>query len=339
MKKGIGCLLAVFLLSSSAAIAAEADVKTPSSAAPAVATVNGVAITRSELDHAIKTLATQNRLPKNMDAEATKKVENSVREQLIATELLLQVGAKQEMKDLDKQVDERFSTLRKRFNSDEEFQKALAQNQLDEKQLRENLRKETMINAVLEKEVASKVQISDAEVKKFYDDNKDKFQQPESVRASHILVGVDAKATDEEKKKAKEKAEALLKKIKDGADFSELAKKESTCPSSQQGGDLGEFGRGQMVPPFEKAAFALKPGEVSDVVETKFGYHIIKLTEKKEAREVPLDQVKDRIRDYLKNQETQKKIGDYIAALKKDAKIELMDLPAEPEKKTEPAKK
>ncbi len=191
-----------------------------------------------------------------------------------------------------------------------------------EKDLKEFTRKDIVITTLIEKDIVAKINISDADAKKFYDENSEKFKQDESVKASHILIGVDAAASAEDKKKAKEKADGILKKIKAGDDFAALAKSDSTCPSSKQGGDLGLFSKGQMVAPFEKAAFALKPGEVSDVVETQFGYHIIKLTEKKEAGTTKFDDVKTKIVDYLKNQKIQKGIGDYLAELKSKAKIE-----------------
>jgi peptidyl-prolyl cis-trans isomerase C len=334
--------LSMSLVLSAAGLAGAAEKAEPQKA-PAegsvVAKVNGVTITKAELDRAVKSVMSQGRQQQPLDAESMKKAETAVRDQMVATELLYQAGQKNEVKDLEKQLDEKFEQTKKRFPSGEEYEKALKQNEIDEKQLRENIRKDLVITALLEKEVTAKVSVPDADVKKFYETNADKFKKPESVRASHILIGVDAKATDEEKKKAKEKAEALLQKVKKGEDFAALAKTESSCPSSAQGGDLGEFGRGQMVPPFEKAAFEMKPGETSNVVETQFGYHIIKLTEKKDAGAVPFDQVKDKIRDYLKNQESQKKIGDYIAGLKKDAKVELADLSPEPTKETKKAEK
>jgi peptidyl-prolyl cis-trans isomerase C len=144
------------------------------------------------------------------------------------------------------------------------------------------------------------------------------------VRASHILLGVDASASADEKQKAKTKAEDILKKVKAGEDFAKLAKDNSTCPSSAQGGDLGFFGKGQMVPAFEQAAFSLKTGDVSEVVETQFGYHIIKLTEKKEAETVKLDEVKDRISDYLKNQKMQKAVTDFLNGVKGNSKVEIL---------------
>jgi peptidyl-prolyl cis-trans isomerase C len=183
-------------------------------------------------------------------------------------------------------------------------------------------RKDIVINNLVEKEVAGKIVVSEAEAKKFYDENLDKFKQNEAVRASHILCGVDASATPEEKKKAKEKAEALRKRVLAGEDLAAIAKSDSTCPSSAQGGDLGFFEKGQMVPPFEQAAFALKPGGISEVVETQFGYHIIKQTEKREAATAKFEEVKERLIRYLKGQKVQKGVNDRLVELREKVKIE-----------------
>ncbi|WP_298271019.1 peptidylprolyl isomerase [Geobacter sp.] len=290
-----------------------------------VARVNGVDITRADLERAKKVLLSQNRMAMQpMDAEMIKRVEEAALQQLIAKELLYQAGRKLEIKDLDKQVQERVAQSKARFPSPAEYEKTLKEMDMTDKDVETFSREDLVIGNLVEKEIASKVTVTEAEAKKFYDENIDRFKQPETVRASHILVGADAKATPEEKKKAREKAEAILKKLQEGADFAETAKKESSCPSSAQGGDLGVFGKGQMVPAFEKAAFALKPGEMSGVVETQFGYHIIKLTEKHDAKTTGFDEVKDRIMQYLKGQQVQKGIGEYVENLKKKGKIEIV---------------
>ena len=144
------------------------------------------------------------------------------------------------------------------------------------------------IQKLLDKDLASKIVVTPEEVKAFYDGNPDVFKTPEMVRASHILVKVDKAASDEEKAKALEKIKAIQKRIKSGEDFAKVAKEVSDSPSKDDGGDLDFFQKGQMVPPFEKAAFSMKPGETSDIVETEVGYHIIRLTDKKEARTVIL---------------------------------------------------
>lgn len=286
-----------------------------------VATVNGVTITRAELDRTVKAVTAQNRMPAPADAAEKKKLEAAALDQMVAAELLFQAAKKLDIPDLDKKVDERITQGKARFGTKEEFEKALKDNALTEQDLKDLTRRDIIISTYVEKEITAKAVVTTEQAKKFYDENIDKFKKPESAHASHILVGVDPKATDADKQKAKQKADDLLKQVKGGADFAELAKKESTCPSSKNGGDLGDFGRGQMVKPFEDAAFGLKPGEVSGVVETQFGYHIIKLTGKEAGGSAPFEQVKPQIEDYLKRVETQKLVMAKVEELKKTAKI------------------
>jgi peptidyl-prolyl cis-trans isomerase C len=302
------------------AAATKPDAVAKTSPGDTIVKVNGTIITRAEMDRALKVLSAQNQM--GQQNPASKSAEDTVIDQLVSAELLFQAGTKLGVADLDKQVADKAAQGKAKFKTDAEYENALKSAGLTPKALEELLRKDIVINNLIVKEIVPKVTISEAESQKFYDDNKEKFKRPEQIKASHILCKVDPKATAEEKKKAKEKAAALLKEIKGGKDFAEVAKTNSDCPSSKQGGDLGLFGKGQMVPAFESAAFALKPGEVSDVVETQFGYHIIKVAEKKDAGSTKFEEVKDRIQDYLKNQKIQKGVLDYIAQLKEKAKIE-----------------
>jgi peptidyl-prolyl cis-trans isomerase C len=299
------------------------DVAKESKPSDVMAKVNGVTITRGEVDRAVKVMLAQSKIPQPVPADIMKKAEGAALNQLVSSEVLYQAGSKLEIKDLDKQVDEQIAKGKARFPSPAEYDKAVKEAGFTDSELKTLMRKEIVINNLLEKNVADKVKVGDDEVKKFYEDNKDKFKTEESVRASHILIGVDEKASDEDKKKAKEKAEAIRKQLLAGADFATLAKKDSTCPSAKQGCDLGFFTKEQMVPEFANAAFALKPGEISDVVKTKFGYHIIKLQEKKPAGIVPFDEAKGKISEYLKSQKIQKGVNEYLEKLRKDAKIEM----------------
>jgi peptidyl-prolyl cis-trans isomerase C len=300
----------------------KAEATQQKSPADVLARVNGTPITRAEVDRATQILISQNRLPGNMDAATKKQAEDAALDQLINAEIIYQEGLKLGIKDLDKLVADKAAQGKAKFPSPVEYEAALKANNLTDKDILELIRKDIVIGKVFEKEVADKITISDAEMKKFYDENTDKFKRPESYHASHILIGVKPDATPAEKQKAREKAESIRKKILAGEDFATLAKAESTCPSSKQGGDLGTFGKGDMVPPFEEATAKLKPGEISGVVETQFGYHIIKLIEKKDGSTVTYDEAKKDIETYLKQLKTQQAIGDLLTKLKSAAKIE-----------------
>lgn len=162
--------------------------------------------------------------------------------------------------------------------------------------------KDNFISQYVIKTVLESVSVDDEEIRKFYEDNQDSFGETQKVKASHILVG------------DLEKAEKLYNEILDGADFAQIAKENSTCPSSKQGGDLGLFGRGQMVKEFENSAFSLEIGEISKPVKTQFGYHLIKLTDKVKEKKKEFEDVKDELKKTLiakKQQEAYvKKIND-----------------------------
>lgn len=185
----------------------------------------------------------------------------------------------------------------------------------------------------LKKEVGDKISVKEDEVEAYYRTHKDEFTAPEMVRARHILIMANASASDEDKKKAKSKAGDVLKRIKAGENFAGIASELSDDPGSKaKGGDLGFFSKGRMVPEFEKAAFALKPGGVSDIVETQFGYHIIKVEEKKEPVLEPYDKVKDRVRDKILNQTRETQIAGFIEKAMKDAGVEFSLEPLAPKK-------
>ena len=188
----------------------------------------------------------------------------------------------------------------------------------------ESIRMKKFIETGFAKELA----VTEKDIKDHYQKNlKTQYSQPEMVRASHILASVLDETrkpkSDEEKIKAKQKIEEVQKELKNpGADFAELAKKYSDCPSKNRGGDLNFFKREGMVAPFSAAAFSMKTGQISDVVETKFGYHIIKVTDRKETKSFSLDEVKDKIRLELKSRKIQQVTQKYISDLKENAKIE-----------------
>lgn len=173
----------------------------------------------------------------------------------------------------------------------------------------EDATKEIVIKEYLKKEIEQKVTVSDADAKTFYDGNKDKFKEPEKIKISHILVDTEPEAKD------------ILAKLKGGADFATLAKEKSKCPSKDKGGDLGLIGKGQTVPEFEKAAFALQPGQLSDVVKSQFGYHIIKVTEKQPERELSFDEVKDKLKQMLLSQKQKERFDSLVKELKDRNKV------------------
>ncbi|MEE0451130.1 peptidylprolyl isomerase [Peptacetobacter sp.] len=251
------------------------------------------------------------------------KYKTLVLDQMINTELLAQNAEKEGIKVTDKEIQSSYNDLKTYVNSDEQIKKSAEDLGISDDFLKEQAKLSLLIQKSQEK-FYSEEKVSDSEMKKYYDEHIDEYKKDE-VEASHILI----KTTDDqnkplpeaEQKKAKEKAEKVLKEVKAGGDFAELAKKYSQDPgSAANGGALGAFGKGMMVKEFEDAAFGMEPGQVSDLVKTDFGYHIIKVTDRiKET--TSFDEAKEGIKEeILKN-----KYGEKIAELQKKAKIEKFD--------------
>lgn len=177
---------------------------------------------------------------------------------------------------------------------------------------------------LIKEEVSNKIEVTEDDMRLYYKMNTQEFKSPEMVRARHILIKVDKSASDEDRKKAKEKAEEILKRIKNGEDFAKLASEFSDDPATKEKrGDLGFFPKDRMVKSFEKAAFSLNPGEVSDIVETHFGYHIIKVEEKKEAGIQPFESVKELIRDKVFQKIKSGKTKELVDKAMKEAGVEV----------------
>ncbi|MFA7005468.1 MAG: peptidylprolyl isomerase, partial [Verrucomicrobiia bacterium] len=238
---------------------------------------------------------------------------------------LIQAASKTEVPDVDKKVDEQIAKIKASFPDAKMFDEQLKKMGRSAEQVRADVRQMLTVQAFVEAEFASKVKIGDDQVKSFYDEHPDYFSKPAQIRASHILVTVPQGATDEVKKTKRgviEKARARVTTGKE--DFAKVATEVSDCPSKQKGGDLEFFGKGQMVPEFDKAAFGLKADEVSEVVTTQFGYHIIKKTGEQPAEKRPLDAMKDSIEKFLKKQQVDKQLAQFIEGQRKTAKVETL---------------
>jgi len=289
-----------------------------------VAKVNGAGITREEFDRNWKVYIKQRGIPSG-HADKSGGVDEFRKELLdlmVDQELLYQDAQKKGYGADEKQVDEELARSGQGFPSPEEFDKALAQNGLTRESYSDFLKRRLTVDKMLREGIAKNLAVTDAEIDEYYSGNPDQFASPEQARARHILIKVDAGADETQKAAARQKIEEVLSKAKGDADFAELAKEYSEGPSAPRGGDLGLFTRGRMVPPFEEAAFALKPGEISGVVETRFGYHIIKVEERKDAGTISKEEAADKIREFLNQRKVAEAVTDRIKVLKEEAKIE-----------------
>jgi peptidyl-prolyl cis-trans isomerase C len=250
-------------------------------------------------------------------------IKKKVLDNLIQRELLFQESVRLEIKVGDDELSEQMTQLKGRFTSEEDFTNALKRLKMSEGDLREEFSRRLIVKKMIDQVIADKVQISAEETRNFYDNNPNFFKAPERVRASHILVKLDPNASESDKASARKKIEEIQKRIQKGEDFAAVAKAGSDCPSASKGGDLDYFQRGQMVAPFEEAAFSLKPGEVSGVVETQFGYHLIKVVDKKESGVIVYEEIKGDIESHLRQQKVNEQYAVYIEELKSKAKVEM----------------
>jgi peptidyl-prolyl cis-trans isomerase C len=286
-----------------------------------LARVNGEAVTKANFDMLIKNMELGGG---PIPAERRDEVLRTSLDRLITYTLLTQEAQKRDVTPSDTEVEQRLAEMRQQFPDQAAFQKALGERGMTVERLKADTRTDLAISKMMDAQVASVGEATDADAQDFYDKNPEKFKQGEQVRASHILLLVDEQADEAKRTKARTDMEALLKKARAGEDFGNLARAHSQDGSAAQGGDLGFFPRGQMVPAFDEVAFSLKPGEISDVVTTQFGYHIIKVTERKDASTVPLDQVKGQVKQFLTAQKKQQQADQFIAGLREKSTIEVL---------------
>ena len=284
-----------------------------------IARVNGEDVSKTEFDRLVQQMEAQAGRP--VPAEQRDQVYRGIIDQLVTYTLLVQETKARNVVVSDaeaKQIaDARIADLRKQVPNEAAFNKAMADRNMTVAKLRADIRRDIAINKMMQAEIAKLQPPTDAELKEYYDKNPDEFR---GVRASHILIRPDG-FDEASKKKARTAIEDVLKQAKAGTDFGELARKHSSDGSAQAGGDLGFFTKGTMVPAFSDAAFALEPGQLSDVVETQFGFHVIKVTEKKE---VQFAEASEKLRAFLGQKRQQDAEQAFVNALKSKAKIEVL---------------
>lgn len=261
-----------------------------------VGEVNGEKITRADLDKRLEPLKAMYKAQFGMDfskkeaQETLKKLEAGVLEQMIGEKLILQEAAKRKIQVEEAEIDQQIDNLAKaRFSSRKEFDEFIKTQNFSLADLKQELRSQLTAERLAEQVIGStKIEVKDQEVEKYFQTHQDQYNVPELVKARHILV------------KEEKEAEDILRQLKAGEDFAKLAQKYSQDPGSKEkGGDLGYFSRGQMVPAFEKAAFSLQIGEISSIIQTDYGYHIIKVEDHKKQQKFQFQQVREEVKKEL----------------------------------------
>ncbi|MDC0381103.1 peptidylprolyl isomerase [Nitrospinae bacterium] len=298
-----------------------------------VAQVNGVDIQSKYIEFRM------NQILKNVKRPLTIREKTSVVKDLIekeiVRELVNQQGKKNNLEVGSGLIEKEMTALRKPYDSDEEFEKALGARNITIDDLKKSITVDINARKLLNQEIKGKITISDADVKKYYEENKHKFHRPESYRARHILAAIfppdmlrSTPVTELQNKKeeltqkAEEKIDKIIKELKEGANFEELAKRISDDEASREnGGDLDVIYKGIFDPTFDEAVSKLNPGEISGKVETQFGFHVIKLTEKRPPEQAPFKELEEAIQRHLFMEEAKVLVASYVEDLKKEAKI------------------
>ena len=286
--------------------------------------VNGVRLTREdallEIDNRMQALAGQVQ-PERLPAMRSR-MQNYVVEQFIVRALLLQEADRQDITVTDEQVQDELDRLASQLPEGMTMEQVLARSHGGEEKVREELAVKLRIDQVLSDRIGD-LEVSDEEIATFREENKEKLTVDENVRARHILLSVSEEDDEAARAGKKTKAGDLRKQLTEGAKFEELAREHSDCPSARMGGDLGRFRKGQMVKPFEEAAFALEPGQVSEVVETQFGYHIIEVLEHTAEGTLP----DENIAEMLQNQRREEALKALVEELRQKASITFGTVP------------
>ena len=297
-----------------------------------IARVNNQIITRAEYLRSKETLKQE---AQQQDPGSAGKIveerDKDVLRDLIDQQLLLEKG-----KDLgitaDTEVIKRLDEMRKEMHMDsmEDLEKAAASQGISYEDFKQNLKNQIITQQVISREVSSRVNIAKEELQQFYDEHKSQLEQPEQIRLSELLITEKkdkAPPADEEQElaAAKAKAEDLVAQIRKGASFEEIAKKNSDGSTAAQGGDLGYFKRATLAKELEDKTFAMKPGEVSDVIRTKQGFVILKVTEHQQSGVPPLSEIEGRVQEAIVMEKMQPALRTYLQKLREDAYIKIAD--------------
>ena len=257
-------------------------------------------------------------------------LEKKLLDRLIVVEVLKRKAIEADKAKGKAASDKLLGDFQKQAGSIEGFRRQVQAMGMTPEAFTEQFTDRAIVEEVVNREVRATIPITPEQVQKFYDENPKRFEQPETVRAAHILLTTVELASKQELAPDKQKAqraliEALLKRVRAGEDFGKLAKEFSQDPGSKERGGEYVFPRGQMAVEFETAAFSMSVGQISDVVTTKFGYHIIKVLERNAAGKIEFAKVKERVRENLQQEEADKRLPAYLEAVKKEAGVEILD--------------
>ncbi|MDA8241061.1 MAG: peptidylprolyl isomerase [Nitrospiraceae bacterium] len=298
-----------------------------------IARVNGVGLTEGQIERVLDEMIPRAFFHGNITRDKRAEYRPKAFEELIKRELYYQeakrTGIEVTAADIDKTVKE----IEEGYKPQGGLEKVMKAGGFTMETLRKAIARDLTINRFAEREISAKAKVSDEFLRQYYEQHKAEFLRPEAVRLRMVSIFVDPAATKEERAEKKKHAEEILAKSKAGEDFADLAAKYSNDDWRVKGGDFGIRHRGQFDPEIEKAAFALKPGEISGLVETIYGYHFIKLEERLPRTQLSFEEMKDKLRKKLEDDRTKELAESLLKRLKENAKIEIvaeMNKPAVP---------
>ncbi len=289
-----------------------------------IARVDNEPITERQVLTMIDQIAASQQLPPEQQLNKTTRLFSQAVERLIILALLRKEAGEKGITADKERVEKEFQEIIGRYPSREAFEKALAQHGMKEEQLRSEVEQNTLFQTTIELRLAGLPEPAEEQIQKFYEEQGQAFTEPPMVHAAHILLRAEENAAAEKKAELRQKLDDVRVKIESGElGFEAAAADYSEDPSNaKKGGDLGFFPRGRMVQPFEDTAFATEAGKLSQVIETRFGFHLIRVLEHKPGGKLPYEKARDMIRGILRNQAQQGEIQKFIAELRAKAKIE-----------------
>jgi peptidyl-prolyl cis-trans isomerase C len=303
-----------------------------------IARGEGFTVQKSDLDDAFITLkANLAARGQSIPSGQRKETEARLLDRLIVTEILTQRSTSEEQTRAREMADNYFAAAGERAGSPEELSQQLASLGMSPDKLKSRIYEQALSELVIDRDLKSQVNVTDDAIKQFYEQNPAQFERPPRVRASHVLISIkdpddpnpnpaDRKNLPQSQIRARERLmEDILQRARDGEDFAELAREYSEDPGSKDTGGEYTFAKGEMVAEFEAAAFSLKPGQISDIVNTMFGFHIIKLHEKMPAETIPLESATDDIREFLARRKVEQQLPGYFQRLKTEANTEILE--------------
>ena len=286
-------------------------------------TINGEPLPQEAIDFEYRRISqyyANHMSPEQLKANDDKLRKQAV-EQAIGAKLLLNEASRLDIEVPEEMIDKKIQPMIEQSGGPEVFAQRLQENGVTEQQLRDNIAEGCKVDLLIERICEGISDPTEEDMKAFYENNKKHYVQPERVAASHILIRPNS-SSDDDRVTAESRLEGIAQEIRDGKDFGELAAQHSECPSGKQnGGSLGWFSRGMMVPEFEQAAFDMAVGDISDIIETQFGFHIIMKTAEDEGGQASFEESRDKIRELIRRDQRGKCVAAYVADLKGKAEI------------------